>query len=125
MSGWKKELEENISLLFERKGAADERLKELEASVRPDGAEGGATGHRSESPPKKSAWNWGSSHEEANGRARASQLSVRQQCILLEVNRNRLPPAKTTPEDPGSAVAGRTAFEGALLRGTPDESGPR
>ena len=30
-----------------------------------------------------------------------SQLSVRQQCILLDVNRNRLeaPPDKTTPED--------------------------
>ena len=30
VSGWKKELEENLSLLFERKGAADERLRELE-----------------------------------------------------------------------------------------------
>lgn len=30
VSGWKNELEENIPLLFERKGAADERLRELE-----------------------------------------------------------------------------------------------
>lgn len=30
VSGWKKELEENIPLLFERKGAGDDRLRELE-----------------------------------------------------------------------------------------------
>jgi transposase len=30
VSTWKKELEENMSAIFERKGAGDERLKELE-----------------------------------------------------------------------------------------------
>ena len=30
VSGWKKELEEHMSELFERKGATDERLKEME-----------------------------------------------------------------------------------------------
>ena len=29
VSGWKKELEENLSLLFERKGAGEERTREL------------------------------------------------------------------------------------------------
>lgn len=31
VSAWKKELEENLHVLFERKGAAEGRLKEMEA----------------------------------------------------------------------------------------------
>lgn len=31
VSAWKKELEENLHVLFERKGAADDRASELEA----------------------------------------------------------------------------------------------
>jgi transposase-like protein len=31
VSAWKKELEENMTVIFERKGTGDERLKEMEA----------------------------------------------------------------------------------------------
>ena len=121
ISTWKKELQERMVELFERKNASNENAKRSEAQTARLERKVGQLVTRKGISRKKVRAAGDRSERKAMIETQHPKLSVRRQCELVGVNRNRLAPrrTKTTDEDHEiMKILGSTLHEMAIFRRT-------